>query len=88
MMEKIHLDHGGQLIDRVRMFSVRHSHTAICIRLKLVICLPFNSLTATLAAIGAASIPEGGLVTMLIILEAVGLPEDDISLILAVDWFL
>ena len=45
-------------------------------------------MTATLAAIGAAGIPEGGLVTMLIILEAVGLPEDDISLILAVDWFL
>ncbi|CAD5214621.1 unnamed protein product [Bursaphelenchus xylophilus] len=46
------------------------------------------SLTATLASIGAASIPSAGLVTMLIVLTAVGLPVEDISLIFAVDWFL
>ncbi|VDM38914.1 unnamed protein product [Toxocara canis] len=46
------------------------------------------SLTSTLAAIGAASIPSAGLVTMLIVLSAVGLPSNDISLIFAVDWFL
>lgn len=44
--------------------------------------------TATLAAIGAAGIPEAGLVTMLIVLKAVGLPADGIAMILAVDWFL
>nr|VFK14047.1 MAG: Na+/H+-dicarboxylate symporter [Candidatus Kentron sp. LFY] len=44
--------------------------------------------TATLAAIGAAGIPEAGLVTMVIVLGAVGLPLDGIGLLLAVDWFL
>jgi Na+/H+-dicarboxylate symporter len=44
--------------------------------------------TATLAAIGAAGIPEAGLVMMAIVLTAVGLDPADAGLILAVDWFL
>ncbi|XP_072021270.1 excitatory amino acid transporter 2-like [Amphiura filiformis] len=46
------------------------------------------SLTATFASIGAAGIPQAGLVTMVIVLSAVGLPTDDIALILAVDFIL
>ena len=45
-------------------------------------------LTATLAAIGAAGIPEAGLVTMVIVLTAVNLPMEGIGTILAIDWFL
>ncbi|CAG2103755.1 unnamed protein product, partial [Medioppia subpectinata] len=46
------------------------------------------SLTATAASIGAASVPSAGLVTMLLVLTALGLPTQDISMIIAVDWFL
>ena len=46
------------------------------------------AVTATLAAIGAAGIPEAGLVTMLIVLNAVNLPVEYVPLILSVDWLL
>jgi Na+/H+-dicarboxylate symporter len=42
-------------------------------------------LTATLASIGAAAIPGAGLVTLVIVLKAVGLPLEGIGMILAVD---
>jgi solute carrier family 1 (high affinity glutamate transporter) protein 1 len=44
--------------------------------------------TATLASVGAAAIPEAGLVMMTLVLTAVGLPLEGIGIILAIDWFL
>jgi len=46
------------------------------------------SITATAASIGAAGIPQAGLVTMIMVLDTVGLPPEDVTIILAVDWLL
>lgn len=46
------------------------------------------SVTATAASIGAAGIPQAGLVTMVMVLDTVGLPAKDVTIILAVDWLL
>ncbi|TNN01813.1 hypothetical protein fugu_011195 [Takifugu bimaculatus] len=43
---------------------------------------------ATASSVGTAGVPAGGILTLTIILEAVGLPTNDISLILAVDWLI
>ena len=43
------------------------------------------SLTSTAVSIGAAGIPQAGLVTMVIVLQAVGLPTDYIALLFSVD---
>jgi solute carrier family 1 (neuronal/epithelial high affinity glutamate transporter), member 1 len=45
-------------------------------------------ITATLASIGAAGIPQAGLFTMIIVLTAVDLPLEGVGLLLAVDWLL
>lgn len=45
-------------------------------------------LTSIIASVGAAGIPEAGLVTMMMVFTAVGLPTEYIALLLTVDWFL
>jgi len=45
-------------------------------------------MTSIIASVGAAGIPEAGLVTMTLVFTAVGLPIEYIGLLLTVDWFL
>ena len=45
-------------------------------------------LTSVAASVGAAGIPEAGLVTMTMVFNAVGLPTDYIAMLLTVDWLL
>ncbi len=45
-------------------------------------------LTSVVASVGAAGIPEAGLVTMTLVFGAVGLPTQYIAVLLTVDWFL
>ncbi|XP_023342798.1 putative sodium-dependent excitatory amino acid transporter glt-4 [Eurytemora carolleeae] len=44
------------------------------------------SITSTAASIGAAGIPHAGLVTLVMVLETVGLPSESVSIIMSVDW--
>nr|XP_019563270.2 excitatory amino acid transporter 3-like [Aedes albopictus] len=44
------------------------------------------AITATAASIGTAAVPQGGLVTLVMVLDSIGLPSEDVSLIIAVDW--
>lgn len=45
-------------------------------------------ITSVIASVGAAGIPEAGLVTMTLVFGAVKLPTEYIALLLTVDWFL
>lgn len=45
------------------------------------------SLTATLTSIGTPGIPQGAVITFVIVLRSIGLPVEDVSLVLMVDWF-
>jgi DAACS family dicarboxylate/amino acid:cation (Na+ or H+) symporter len=45
-------------------------------------------ITSVVASVGAAGIPEAGLVTMTLVFKAVGLPNEYIAMLLTVDWFL
>ena len=44
--------------------------------------------TATAASMGAAGIPEAGIVTMVMVLDTLGLPAEGVALILSIDWLL
>lgn len=43
--------------------------------------------TCTISCIGAAGLPSGGYVMLIMVLNSVGVPVEDVSLIIAIDWF-
>ncbi len=49
---------------------------------------PVIAVMAVLASVGAPGIPEAGLVTMVLVFQAVGLPTEYVAFLLPVDWFL
>lgn len=50
--------------------------------------LPLHSILSLSIAMGAAGVPGTGVIYMIMILASMGLPTEDISTLLAVDWFL
>ncbi|XP_076618915.1 excitatory amino acid transporter 3 [Colletes latitarsis] len=44
------------------------------------------SITCTISCIGAAGLPSGGYVMLIMVLNSVGVPAEDVSLIIAIDW--
>uniref|UniRef100_A0A8C6KWJ6 Amino acid transporter n=1 Tax=Nothobranchius furzeri TaxID=105023 RepID=A0A8C6KWJ6_NOTFU len=75
---------GSALYEAIAAFFIAQRHN-IDLSAGQIIVL---SCVATAASIGAAGIPSAGLVTVVIVLSAVGLPTEDISLVLIFDWFL
>ncbi|XP_011866328.1 PREDICTED: excitatory amino acid transporter 3-like isoform X2 [Vollenhovia emeryi] len=45
------------------------------------------SITCTVSCVGAAGIPSGGYMMLIMVLNSIGVPTEDITLIIAVDWF-
>ncbi|XP_067208068.1 excitatory amino acid transporter 3 isoform X2 [Linepithema humile] len=45
------------------------------------------SITCTVSCVGAAGIPSGGYMMLIMVLNSIGVPVEDITLIIAVDWF-
>lgn len=63
------------------------THNEVFANQLIALLLPV-SVTATAASIGAAGIPQAGLITMVMVLDTVGLPAEDVTIIIAVDWLL
>jgi DAACS family dicarboxylate/amino acid:cation (Na+ or H+) symporter len=65
------------------LFVAQMLRTELSISQQLMVVL-----TSVIASVGAAGIPEAGLVTMTLVFSAVHLPTGFIALLLPVDWFL
>ncbi len=72
----------------VRTAGVSKKSVELVLPVGSTINMDGTALYEAVAAIDAAGIPEAGLVTMVIVLNAVGLPAEYIGLILSVDWLL
>ncbi|MGH0168360.1 UNVERIFIED_CONTAM: hypothetical protein FKN15_010141 [Acipenser sinensis] len=84
-----HLIHGGIVLPLIYFGFTRKNPFSFLSGLITPFTTAFatcSSVTATASSVGAAGIPAGGIITIAIILEAIGLPTNDLSLMLAVDW--
>uniref|UniRef100_A0A4W5M0Z6 Amino acid transporter n=1 Tax=Hucho hucho TaxID=62062 RepID=A0A4W5M0Z6_9TELE len=78
----------GLLVHSLITLPLGTTHYLLLLAVAAVFIAQVNNMDLNFAAsIGAAGIPQAGLVTMVIVLNSVGLPTNDITLI-AVDWFL
>ena len=75
------------LVNEGSFFSYSCLFYSWTISVKANIFFP-HSFTSILASVGAAAIPHAGLVTMLIVLDTVGLPTEMVGIIFTVDWLL
>mgnify|MGYP001983565751 FL=1 len=73
---------GTALYEAIAVLFIAQMHFGVNLELGPQIIV---AVTALLASIGAAGIPHAGLVMMVIILQAVGLPVEMQGVILAVD---
>ncbi|XP_011257402.3 excitatory amino acid transporter 3 [Camponotus floridanus] len=46
------------------------------------------SITCTVSCVGAAGIPSGGYMMLIMVLNSIGVPVEDVALIIATDWFI
>ncbi|KAL6447362.1 hypothetical protein ACFW04_001526 [Cataglyphis niger] len=46
------------------------------------------SITCTVSCVGAAGIPSGGYMMLIMVLNSIGVPVEDVTLIIATDWFI
>ena len=67
------------------MKELQHNIHALDVESCVSICF---SLIATLASVGVSSVPGPATVTMFLVLETIGLPTDDMHLILSIEWFM
>ena len=65
------------------LFIAQVTHTSLTLGQIIAV-----SITATAASIGAAGVPQGGLVTLVMVLDTVGLPTDHVAIVLAADWLI
>ncbi len=65
------------------LFVAQVLHVNLSLPQQLIVVI-----TSIFASVGAAGIPEAGLVTMTLVFSAVGLPTQYIALLITVDWFL
>jgi Na+/H+-dicarboxylate symporter len=75
---------GTALYQAVGVLFIAHAYGVELTIIQLLLIV----LTALLASIGTAGVPQAGTVMMVIVLNAVGLPVEGIGLVFAVDWFL